>query len=344
MKKLEERNINFYAEDKEIVDRDMSVFYNPVMKLNRDVTSLVISTMENVKSCFPLAGSGIRALRIGRERENVESIYVNDIKESFEKLFEKNLDLNSLNKDKFIVGCKDANLFLLENKPFDYIDIDPYGSPNKFLDSAIHSLKHKGIIGITATDTAALAGTYEKACKRKYWAIPIRNELKHEMALRILIRKCQLIAAQYEKALIPVLSYFKDHYYKVFLKCIHKKSEADKVLLKHRYWNEKGPLWTGQLYEEETVKKALENCSEEWKESYKLIKTIYEELEVDVFGFIDLHAFSKEYKIEKVPANKEVVKAIEEKGFIARRTHISNKGIKTNMPFEEVKDVILQLS
>ena len=68
---------------------------------------------------------------------------------------------------------------------FDYIDVDPFGSPNPFLDAAIKRIARDGILAVTATDTAPLCGTYTNACRRKYWAVPLRNELMHEIGIRI---------------------------------------------------------------------------------------------------------------------------------------------------------------
>ena len=43
--------------------------------------------------------------------------------------------------------------FLMENhQKFDFIDIDPFGSPGKFLSSAFHAIKDGGMIAVTATD------------------------------------------------------------------------------------------------------------------------------------------------------------------------------------------------
>ena len=38
---------------------------------------------------------------------------------------------------------------------FDYIDIDPFGSPNPFLAAAIGRITRNGIVAVTATDTAS---------------------------------------------------------------------------------------------------------------------------------------------------------------------------------------------
>ena len=103
----------------------------------------------------------------------------------------------------YAVQDKDANMFILESSGFDYIDIDPFGSPNFLLDSSVKRISRGGILAVTATDTSALAGSYPDACRRKYWAEPLRSEMMHEAGLRILIRKGQLIGAQFEKALTP---------------------------------------------------------------------------------------------------------------------------------------------
>src|SRR5690606_17379899 len=181
----------------------------------------------------------------------------------------------------------DANYFLNSNKMFDYIDIDPFGSPNQFLDSSIRHLKKKGLLAVTATDTAALCGTYPDACKRKYWANPLRNELMHEVGLRIFIRKIQLVASQYDKALTPILSYAKDHYVRVFFKSEPGKSKVNKILNEHNFFMEKGPMWTGNLNDLEVLEKL---------EKSKLILSLIDETRVNILGFFDVHVICRELK------------------------------------------------
>lgn len=48
---------------------------------------------------------------------------------------------------------------------FTIIDLDPYGGPNKFLDAAIQSIEEGGLLLVTATDMAVLAGNTPEACK-----------------------------------------------------------------------------------------------------------------------------------------------------------------------------------
>ena len=105
-----------------------------------------------------------------------------------------------------ILSEDDANLFLLKSSGFDYIDIDPFGSPNPFLENAVVRLSREGILAVTATDTSGFTGTYPKATKRKYDSRPIKNEIMHETGIRILIRAVQLFGSRHDKALIPIYS------------------------------------------------------------------------------------------------------------------------------------------
>lgn len=43
-------------------------------------------------------------------------------------------------------------------KGFDVVDLDPYGTPAMFLDSAMQSVKDGGLMLVTATDMAVLCG------------------------------------------------------------------------------------------------------------------------------------------------------------------------------------------
>ena len=236
------------------ISRKLPVFYNPVMKFNRDVSVLVMTSISNTKMTIgmPLGGSGVRACRFLKElpKLKIKDLWINDCSEKAVKLIKANLKLN---KVKAKVFNKDANLFMYESKGFDYIDIDPFGSPNIFLDASIKRLGREGILAVTATDTGCLAGSFPAACRRKYWANPIRDWNMHETGLRILIRKVQLIGADHDKALVPVLSYFKDHYFRVFFRCQKGKKKVDAVLNQHGMFNEAGPLWLGELWNRKLI-------------------------------------------------------------------------------------------
>jgi tRNA (guanine26-N2/guanine27-N2)-dimethyltransferase len=321
------------------VSKEMEVFYNPVMKFNRDISVLLLNSIgkSDLHIADPLAGSGVRAIRFTLELKTnkIKTLTANDNSSKAVSSIKDSLKLNKIKK--IIVKNEDANLFLLNSTGFDYIDIDPFGTPNPYLDSAVKRIAREGILAVTATDTAALAGTYPKACLRKYWAAPLRNELMHEVGLRILIRKVQLIGAQYEKALVPIFSYSKDHYMRVFFRCIKGKEEVDVMLKQHGYFENSGPMWKGALWDGKLVEKMVK--SNKIPENEKILRIINEESRINVVGFFDLHRVAKKYKVG-IPRKEEVLKKIRKKGYKAAETHFSGKGIRSDIPLKRLLTIL----
>ena len=252
------------------ISKQMDVFYNHIMKTNRDISILLLNSIDrkNMQIALPLAGSGIRGIRFLKElnKNKIKNIIFNDYNKRAVNSIKNNLKLNKLNKKEILVCNNDANLFLLNSNGFDYIDVDPFGSSNPYLEAAIKRISRKGILAVTNTDTAALTGTYPKACVRKYWSIPRKDYMMHETGLRILIRKVQLIGMQYEKALWPIFSYFKDHYFRIFFQCIKGKKEVDKIAEKHGMFNNAGPLWMGNLWDSKLVNKMYKTILKQYNE------------------------------------------------------------------------------
>ncbi len=359
-----------------ILSKKASVFYNPVMKLNRDLSITAIKAYYDLnlynknnnddnkssnedednkdnncndelsnKSLLiadPLAGSGVRAIRFFKELPSniIKKIYVNDLKQDFKEVFLNNAKSSSIKEEElsnFIITSKDANMFLLENKNFDYIDIDPFGSPNPFLDSAIKKIRFNGLLAVTATDTAPLCGTYPRACLRKYWAKPLHNHLMHEVGLRILIRKCQLIGAQFEKALIPLFSYSKDHYFRVFFIVKKGKKKVDEIILKHDFYEGAGPMWLGSLSNNYFVEEMIKQTKDEKIKDF--LSLILSETRINNIGFIDLHTIAKELKMSGPLSNEEAIKFLRSKGVMVSKTHFLSTGLKVSISHEEAIDL-----
>ena len=168
----------------EKISKEMEVFYNPIMKLNRDIAILLLQQFPPMHLCDPLAASGVRSIRFSKELKH-KSIAINDMNKKAVKSIKNNLKFNKLNNNKKLkIYNEDTNLLLLNSKGFDYIDIDPFGTSNYYLDAAIKRLSRNGILAVTNTDTAALTGTYPKSCIRKYWAVPKLDYLMHERGFR----------------------------------------------------------------------------------------------------------------------------------------------------------------
>src|SRR3989338_4738170 len=200
---VNERSAEFFVPKGKTISKKLPVFYNPIMSLNRDISVLMLRIFRPKYVCDLMAGTGVRSIRFCKESPRCD-ITSNDSSQTACSLMKENMVHN---KVEFKIENKDANLLLAESTGFDYIDIDPFGTPVQFLDSSIKRISRKGILAVTATDTSSLCGTLPKACLRKYWSIPSHSSTMHEIGLRILIRRIQLIGAQYDKSLTPVFSY-----------------------------------------------------------------------------------------------------------------------------------------
>ncbi|MFH1850175.1 MAG: hypothetical protein ABH879_08425 [archaeon] len=334
--KVKEGAIEFYSHIDSRVSKDLPVFYNPAMRLNRDLTILILKGLDCRSLCDPLCGCGVRAIRFARELGSVQ-ITANDISRQAVLLTRRNMRLNSV---RFDVFGKDANILFMESKGFDYIDLDVFGSPNFVLDSAIRRLSRNGVLAVTATDTAALCGTYPNACRRKYWASPRRDEQMHETGLRILIRKVQLIGAQYERAMIPIFSYFKRHYFRIFFRAEKGKSRADAIIKNHGEFNGAGPMWLGELWDSDMVRHVKSLAGSTDKELADLIGLIAREAGVASVGICDIHSLVKRNCLPRIPKREYVISAIEKKGYLASESHICRTAIRTNCPEAKIIDLI----
>ena len=64
------------------ISKEMGVFYNPIMKHNRDISVLLLKCIDkkNMQVALPLAGTGVRGIRFLLElnKSKIENISFND--------------------------------------------------------------------------------------------------------------------------------------------------------------------------------------------------------------------------------------------------------------------------
>ena len=322
------------------ISRKLEVFYNPVMKHNRDITVLVLKALKrkNLVAALPLEASGIRGIRIIKEVSGVTHVFMNDGNPKAAVLMKKNLNLNIINGNKITVFNLDADQFFQHIPSGDYIDIDPFGSPTPFLDAALKKLRRGGILAVTATDLGALAGTFPVACRRKYWAEPLYTASMHESGIRILIRRVQLVAASYDRALLPVFSYFKDHYYRVFFIDAKGKANVDRILKQHGLIAHAGPMWKGLLWDARLVNRCAKRCED--SELRKFLSLLAEESSIPGILFFDIHDLAKRHHVHAFKRMGDVLKKLRSKGFKASRTHFIGWGLRTNAPERAVLNAL----
>ena len=110
-----------------------------------------------------------------------------------------------------------------------WVDIDPYGSPLPFLDTAIQSLARRGVAEISATDSAALTGSSKSALLRRYGARVRTDGLAHDSGLRVLLATVARAAARHERAIEPLLSVWESHHLRVSVRVQRSVERANEV-------------------------------------------------------------------------------------------------------------------
>jgi len=374
----------FVREPGEYAPSKAPVFYNPVMELNRDVAVLALQVYQRtvgreLSVCEPLAGCGVRGIRFAVEVDGVAKVILNDLNPLAVRLAKLNVEKNKLS-NKVFVENKDANLLLNEHaaprRRFDYVDVDPFGSPMPYLDSALRALRNKGLIALTATDTAPLCGVHPKACIRKYGGKPLRTEYAHELAVRILTGSLAVAAAKQDMGIQPVFTHSTDHYVRVYalltcgarkadeslremgfilhcFNCFHRETSKEMFRAKKEHCTEcdgklsvAGPLWLGKIADKSFCESMIKEIDRKFlgqkKKVRKLVSTVLEETEAPATYYVVDEVCDKLGLC--TPSAKKVIAQLQREGYQAVATHFRSNGIKTNAPAKHVIHVIKSLA
>ncbi|KAI4366843.1 hypothetical protein MLD38_022659 [Melastoma candidum] len=184
-----------------------------------------------------LSASGLRALRYAREVDGVGQVVALDNDKASVEACRRNIKFNgSVASSKVESHLADARVYMLTHpKEFDVVDLDPYGSPSVFLDSAVQSVVDGGMLMCTATDLAVLCGGNGEVCYSKYGSYPLRGKYCHEMALRILLACIESHANRYKRYIVPVLAVQMDFYIRVFVRIYTSAGAMKNTPLKLSY-------------------------------------------------------------------------------------------------------------
>jgi len=178
----------------------------------------------------------------------------------------------------------DARITLMESA-YQWVDLDPFGSPVNFLDAAVQGLSRMAFLEVTATDTAALTGSSASSQQRRYGAKGIVDSYAHDDAVRVLLGLIATTAARHDRCIEPVLALFDGHHVRVSVKVRRSREEASDVLqsmgwrvrnddgtyrfVQHPAPEEvakaSGPMWTGELWDASiagrmTEERAIQTC------------------------------------------------------------------------------------
>src|SRR4030042_5936351 len=162
-----------------------------------------------------------------------QSFTMHDINERAVHMAKHNVSVNRLDR-KAVVKNKDANLLLSSyaapRKRFDARDIDPFGSPVPYIDSAVRAIRDNGLLALTATDMAPLCGVHPRACIRKYGGKPLRTEYCHELPARLVAGSLATTTAKHNMGTEVVFAHQAEHYVRIYASVHYGASKADESL------------------------------------------------------------------------------------------------------------------
>jgi tRNA G26 N,N-dimethylase Trm1 len=303
---VEEGDTRFFVPQQDLLHAfppsTAGIFYNRRMELNRDATVLFISNARPDNYLDAMGATGVRGLRVASECGI--PVTINDRDPVAAGWIRENVDFTGRDID---VTCGNIHT-LLSVKRFDAVDLDPYGSPAPYIDSAIRGTGR--FLLVTATDTAPLCGAHRKAGIRRYFANPVNTEYHAETGLRTLLGFIVRETVKYDRGIEPLFCFAREHYVRAHFRI---SSGADMIA-----------TLPGFHFGTKT-------------ELMNLLSTLRDELPTS--SFYDYHLLAKQAKISPGPI-ADLLEGLREKGYGASRVHYSGTGVKTDAPAAVILDVM----
>jgi tRNA (guanine26-N2/guanine27-N2)-dimethyltransferase len=344
------------------------VFFNPAASLNRDITVAVTTATGGTTFCDSMAGVGARGLRVAKEVELMAKVSLVDFNSEALRLAQRAAALNGVKrKCEFSVSETCSYLYSRfgRDQKFDYVDVDPFGTPVRQLQASLSATEDGGILSITATDTAVLCGVYPKVSVRRYGASPLNNQFHHETAVRILLGSLARLGGPLDTGVESVVAHSTRHYLRVFARVNVGASKADSTLgrLGHIAWcracghlsqsrelqrscekcggrvRSAGPLWLGSLTDDRVAVAAQKAAN---KAGLTSAAAVFRSL-VNVDRFPPWsYSIDEVCSVLKVPtvSESEVRSRLESSGYRTFRQPFEQSGLKTDADYEDVRRAV----
>lgn len=349
----------------------LPVFFNPRSKVSRDIAVLVTSTYfkgrGGLEMIEPLTGLGARIIRLMLEAGVFERGLGVDRNELAVRLARMNCELNGLTGRLDFVRS-DANLVLVEaaaeGRRYDYVDIDPSGSHVPYIENGIRACRIGGLLGVSATDLAALSGSSPQTSEWRYGVSSCRTPFLKEVALRTMIYSVIRSAARLEMVASPVLSAYVSFFVRAFFtldrgvtkvrqllrkigylsyceRCydVRRFGSLSDIELTCRFCSSRvkviGPLYLGELSSPEFCRATLASGDrEEFREAHSIVSKIADELQ-DVPYYYPVSLIARLAR-KSTPSPIKLVNTLRIIGYRATLTHFDPSAVKTDAELMEV--------
>jgi len=340
-------------------------FFNPKASLNRDFSIIAYSSFwKNFQ--YPkifldgLSGIGARSLRVANEIDGVDQVIANDVNPKALDLAKESSEINSLKNFEISENetCRFFSLHSRKNNRGSIVDIDPFGSPSKYIDCGVRATMHGGLLSVTATDLQVLHGLFNNAAKRRYYGVPIKTKFSNEIAIRLIIGCINMVSSRLDISIQPKFVDNDMHYYRVYLKILNKPEQEDKMgfivyckqcgmrKIVKNITNEcelckskietAGPLWTDRIFDKDfvaTMTDAVKNLTVN-KKCDVILEKCYEESDLQP-TYYTLDEIASRMKCAPLKLDNAIQK-LQDSGFNASRTSLNPTGFRTNCQMNNI--------
>jgi len=334
--------------------RKSPVFYNPAMAADRDlgvafIRALVPSPGAPRSGWEMTAATGVRGLRLVHETSVFGSFAFTEANPDALAVLRENVA--RFPGTRAIGG--DARE-VPSGAPFDYVDLDPYGSPAPFVPAAIASVGAGGVAAVTATDMMVLAGAQPAACLRRYGARPVRGRLGPEGGLRILLAYLAREARKVDRSIRPLLAYARDHYVRAYVEVQAGREDLVPVdIIDPERWTGPsvgdrgpyGPLWLGPLHDAGLVARMkVPDGAARPHDVDRFLARLQEEVRVDRPFYFEANVLAHRLHLSEPPGLSAVEAGLRHLGFRVARTHARPEAFRTDAPRAEVEELFRRLA
>jgi tRNA (guanine26-N2/guanine27-N2)-dimethyltransferase len=233
-------------------------------------------------------------------------------------------------------------------RAFDYVDLDPYGTPEPFLAAALAAIAPGGLLAVTATDTRVLAGAQAGVAERRYGGRPVRGRLGPESGLRLLLALVARRAGEGGLAIIPRLAYVGDHHVRAYVTVRSPPADAGALpvaTIDPATWTGPtvpagplyGPLWLGALFDPVLVESlALPATPADPRRAARTIEVLRKECRVDVPFYYETNVLARELRLAEPPSPSALIDALVRRGYRAAPTHARPGAFRTDATHDQV--------
>ncbi len=334
-----------------------AVFYNPAMALDRDIgvafaNALAVRRGTPMRGWEMLSATGVRGLSMANESGLFSFLLQTEAHPEAAVVLGMNAE--QFRSRGVLARAGDAREIPPE-APFDYVDLDPYGTPVPFLATALGSLAPGGVLAVTATDMMVLAGVQPKVCALRYGAHPVRGRLGPEGGLRILLKHLSEAARARGRVLHPLLCYLHDHHVRAYVEIAPRlpTTGPDPIsLIDPASWTGPslgssgpvGPMWVGALFDAPLVRSMRAPArAERPREIAGFLARLAEEAEVDRPFYYECNELARALGLAQPPPYVAMHDGLIEAGARCARTHARSGAFRSDAPRSTVERVATQV-